>query len=163
MNTTFETKYGGSYGKDEWLTPPEIIKSLGEFDLDPCAPINRPWDTAKTHYTVLDNGLLKDWNGRVFCNPPYGNYTGKWLEKCALHGNATALVFARTETKMFFNYVWEHAKSVLFIKGRLKFYHVSGEMGGSAGSPSILIAYDEQNSIQLEKSNIKGKFLRLDV
>lgn len=23
---------------NEWLTPPEIIKSLGEFDLDPCAP-----------------------------------------------------------------------------------------------------------------------------
>jgi len=23
---------------DEWLTPPKIIKSLGEFDLDPCSP-----------------------------------------------------------------------------------------------------------------------------
>lgn len=30
--------------KDEWLTPPGIIKSLGEFDLDPCAPVKRPWD-----------------------------------------------------------------------------------------------------------------------
>lgn len=33
--------------KDEWLTPPEIIKALGgpeSFDLDPCAPIKRPWD-----------------------------------------------------------------------------------------------------------------------
>jgi len=32
--------------KDEWLTPPDIIKALGPFDLDPCAPIVRPWPTA---------------------------------------------------------------------------------------------------------------------
>jgi hypothetical protein len=50
MNTSFEGKT--ETGKDEWLTPPEIIKSLGEFDLDPCSPINRPWDTAKNHYTI---------------------------------------------------------------------------------------------------------------
>lgn len=29
-----------SIGKNqEWLTPPNILKSLGEFDLDPCSPI----------------------------------------------------------------------------------------------------------------------------
>ena len=42
---------------DEWLTPPEIIKALGPFDLDPCSPINRPWDTARKHYTIENNGL----------------------------------------------------------------------------------------------------------
>ena len=35
---------------DEWLTPPYIIEALGRFDLDPCSPINRPWDTATIHY-----------------------------------------------------------------------------------------------------------------
>jgi hypothetical protein len=25
--------------KDEWLTPPEIIRALGPFNLDPCAPV----------------------------------------------------------------------------------------------------------------------------
>jgi len=34
----------GSYqsdrrNNDEWLTPPEIVHSLGKFDLDPCSPI----------------------------------------------------------------------------------------------------------------------------
>ncbi|NCW30719.1 MAG: adenine methyltransferase, partial [Alphaproteobacteria bacterium] len=29
-----------------WLTPPAVIKALGEFDLDPCASLDRPWDTA---------------------------------------------------------------------------------------------------------------------
>lgn len=31
---------------DEWLTPPEILGELGPFDLDPCAPLTRPWGTA---------------------------------------------------------------------------------------------------------------------
>ena len=38
-------------GHDEWLTPPNILLALGAFDLDPCAPIVRPWDTAALHYT----------------------------------------------------------------------------------------------------------------
>ena len=70
MNVTFEGNT--STGKDEWLTPPEIVKSLGEFDLDPCSPIERPWDTAKNHFTINDNGLIQNWFGRVWCNPPYG-------------------------------------------------------------------------------------------
>lgn len=28
-------------GHDEWLTPPEILRALGAFDLDPCAPVMR--------------------------------------------------------------------------------------------------------------------------
>jgi hypothetical protein len=83
--------------KDEWLTPPEIIHSLGEFDLDPCSPIDRPWDTAKNHYNILDDGLSKEWNGRVWLNPPYGKEASKWLEKLSIHNNGIALIFARTE------------------------------------------------------------------
>ena len=42
MDTAFERSAGG---KDEWLTPPEIIKALGTFDLDPCASTTRSWPT----------------------------------------------------------------------------------------------------------------------
>ena len=49
---------------DEWLTPPEILAALGSFDLDSCAPVNRPWATAARHYTVADNGLAMPWHGR---------------------------------------------------------------------------------------------------
>ena len=41
-------------GKENWLTPPEILRTCGEFDLDPCTPIVRPWDTAKRHHNVMD-------------------------------------------------------------------------------------------------------------
>ncbi len=119
MDTSFErTKQN-----EDWLTPPYIIKALGSFDLDPCSPIKRPWDTAKKHYTKKQDGLKQDWQGRVWCNPPYGVETSKWLEKCAKHKNVIALTFARTETKMFFESVWSKAYAVLFIKGRLSFIH----------------------------------------
>ena len=123
MNTSFERS---ANGKSEWLTPPEIIKALGEFDLDPCAPVNRPWDTAKKHYTITDNGLRQTWEGRVWLNPPYGNETAEWMKRLALHGDGIALTFARTETRMFFESIWGKADAILFLKGRLRFYNVDG-------------------------------------
>ena len=60
-------------GQKTWLTPPEIIRSLGEFDLDPCVPDSMPWQTAKRMVTKAEDGLTVDWNGkRVWLNPPYG-------------------------------------------------------------------------------------------
>lgn len=149
-------------GKDEWLTPPDLIKKLGNFDLDPCSPINRPWPTAKNHFTLIDDGLSKEWYGRVWCNPPYGKEAAIWLDKLAKHNNGIALIFARTETKMFFDQVWEKADAVLFLKGRLFFHHVSGEVAkANAGAPSVLIAYGKENSKILEQSTIEGKFINL--
>jgi hypothetical protein len=146
--------------KDEWLTPPEIIKALGSFDLDPCAPINRPWATAANHYTIADMGLTKPWFGRIWCNPPYGSQTGIWLQKLADHGNGIALIFARTETEMFFTQVWRRATAILFIEGRLYFYHVDGTKAASnSGAPSVLIAYGKENVEILRTSGIKGAYV----
>ena len=147
---------------DEWLTPPEIKKPLGVFDLDPCSPVDRPWDTATTHYTIEDDGLKQVWVGRVWLNPPYGPQTGKWLDRLATHGIGTALIFARTETAMFVVHVWKRADAVLFIHGRLHFYTVGGQRArGNAGGPSVLIAYGSEDAEQLRTSGIAGTFLRL--
>lgn len=130
-------------GKEEWLTPPEIIKAFGPFDLDPCAPVNRPWSMATNHFTAEDNGLIKPWEGFVFCNPPYGSKTEDWLKRCVEHNNCLVLIFARTETQAFQKWVWPRAKSLFFIKGRLSFHHVDGKRGGASGAPSVLVAYGE--------------------
>lgn len=159
MNVLFEGNT--ATGKDEWLTPPSIIKACGEFDLDPCSPIVRPWATSKNHFTIEDDGLQKEWFGRVWCNPPYGAETGKWLEKAAMHGNTIALTFARTETKMFFRGVWDKADAIFFIKGRLKFFHVNGAQGDSAGAPSVLIAYGKNNVEALQNCGLSGKLVNL--
>jgi len=154
--------HSATSGKDEWLTPPEIIRALGAFDLDPCAPIARPWDTATNHYTQVDNGLNKPWAGRVFCNPPYGAKTGAWLARCADHGNAIALVFARTETKMFFDHVWNQATALLFMQGRLHFHHLDGRRAlGNSGGPTVLVAYGLRNAASLLNSDIEGRFVWL--
>jgi phage N-6-adenine-methyltransferase len=147
---------------DVWLTPPHILEALGPFDLDPCSSEDRPWDTAKTHYTIKDDGLRQEWSGRVWCNPPYGPKMGPFLSKLAAHsGGGTALIFARTETKAFFDQVWDKATAILFIKGRLKFHKPNGELGGTAGSPSVLIAYGEADAEILKSCNINGKYIRI--
>lgn len=148
--------------KDEWLTPPEIIKELGEFDLDPCSPICRPWDTAKRHYTVVDDGLTREWAGRIWLNPPYGREASEWLRKLSDHGNGIALIFARTETEMFFEHVWNKANALLFFKGRLYFRHVDGSRAvANAGAPSVLIAYGSDNVKSLEQVKDWGMLINL--
>jgi hypothetical protein len=145
---------------DEWLTPPKIIKSLGPFYMDPCSPINRPWDTAQIHYTKNDDGLSKKWNGRVWLNPPYGKHTGIWLNRLAKHGKGIALIFARTETKMFFNEVWGKASSILFLKDRLFFYRIDGTRAKhNSGAPSCLVAYGQDESDILYRSKLHGSFI----
>ncbi len=149
--------------KDEWLTPPEILKALGDFYMDPCSPITRPWRTAAVHYTINQNGLICGWYGRVWCNPPYGRGVGLWLDRCAKHKNATALIFARTETADWVEYVWKRAHSILFLFGRLHFHHVDGTRAeANAGAPSALIAYDEANTAALERSGLSGRLIRLE-
>lgn len=67
----------------EWYTPNlyvEAVRSvLGQIDLDPasCAYANQTV-RASTFYTKEDNGLLREWQGRVFLNPPYGRDQWKW-------------------------------------------------------------------------------------
>lgn len=60
MNTSFERS---TKATDEWYTPKELIDSLGCFDLDPCAPVNPLWRTAKVMYNKNDDGLLQNWGG----------------------------------------------------------------------------------------------------
>lgn len=148
--------------KDEWLTPPDIISTLGPFDLDPCSPIDRPWNTANKHYIIVDDGLSMPWTGRIWCNPPYGLVAANWLNRLAEHGDGVALIFARTETKMFFDHVWAKADALLFLKGRLYFHHVDGTRAkANAGAPSVLVAYGKGNADLLDDSKIAGHFVRL--
>ena len=149
-------------GKDEWLTPPWLIEALGPFDLDPCAPIVRPWRMARAHYTIEDDGLSRPWWDRVWLNPPYGRETGKWLDRLADHGRGTALIFARTETNTFVRCVWNRAHAVFFLYGRLHFHHVDGTRAkGDAGAPSVLVAYGELDAQVLAHCGLAGQFVPL--
>jgi hypothetical protein len=155
-----QTPFAGRFGeehKNEWLTPPSIISALGPFDLDPCAPVSPPWPTARRHLSILDNGLLCPWNGRVWLNPPYGPRVGEWLSKMAAHGHGTALIFARTDTAAWQQHVFPAATGVLFLRGRLTFHHVDGSAASNpAGAPSALVAYGAHDWQILRTAGLSG-------
>jgi hypothetical protein len=136
-----------------WITPKEILDKLGRFDLDPCADIEQPWSTAWDMWTI--KGLERKWDGRVWLNPPYGRETVKWLRKMAAHNYGTALVFARTDTRMFHEYVFPVASGLLFVKGRPHFFHPDGTPARSnSGGPLMLISYGIEDAEILSESGL---------
>lgn len=126
----------------EHYTPKDFLfyvyECLGDVDLDPCSNSKvSPNVNAELVYTADDDGLSKEWGGKVFMNPPYGNGIGDWVEKLCLSyedgqvSEAIALLPARTDTKWYSrinNY------PMLLIEGRLKF----GELKNSAPFPSVV-------------------------
>ena len=146
--------------KDEWLTPPHILDALGPFDLDPCAPAAPPWATATTRFSLPEDGLSRPWHGRVWLNPPYGRETAGWMRKMARHAKGTALIFARTEVAFWHQWVWPYATAFLFLRGRLHFHHLDGaRASATAGAPSVLIAYGQNDAQRLARSGLSGCFV----
>lgn len=153
----------GTHTTDSWITPKWLIDRLGPFDLDPCACEPQPWPCAAKQYTQQDNGQMIPWEGFVWCNPPYGSAASAWLNRMALHNNGIALIFARTETRMFFKSVWPYASMLLFLKGRLTFYRPDGSKpreGHNSGGPSVLIAYGTRGSDTLKRNSDLGQLVR---
>jgi hypothetical protein len=153
-------------GETVWLTPPYIIEALGPFDLDPCFGEPRPWATAREHLGPTDanglGGLHATWHGMVWCNPPYDAKAWDWLDRCARHGNAIALIFARTEVEQFHRQVWEKADAALFLEGRLYFHKSDGARAAhNAGAPSVLVAYGAEAAMRVRQSAIRGIFVHL--
>ena len=152
---------------DDWLTPPEIVRALGPFDIDPAATCDqahhrKPWETARSMYCRCTGGLGLSWDGRVWLNPPYGTGIGRWLAAMANHKNGIALTFARTETGWFQDSVFLQADALFFIARRLFFYRPDGTLGKySGGAPSVLIAYGAKNAMDLETLQMPGRFIRL--
>lgn len=151
----FAHEINNEHGKDEWLTPPEIIKALGPFELDPASPIKRPWATAACHYNALDDGLKRPWMGRVWLNPPYNNFTPKWVKRLAEHGNGIALIYARVETGTFFPWVWYYATGIFFFDYRITFLHGDGSKPKNhTGAPSCLVIYGQENYRYVEQAHL---------
>ena len=124
----------------EWYTPPHVIAAvvaaLGAIDLDPCADPGRTVP-ASEHFTEEDDGLAREWHGRVYMNPPYGPAIPAWVDHLVAEHHAgrveasVSLIPARTETDWWAAF---GTQTVCFIHGRLSF---SGQ--GAAPFPSAVI------------------------
>lgn len=165
MNVNFQTvEKGGKSATNEWYTPPEIIRSLGKFDLDPCTSeaamkIN---NSAASFFTEKDNGLTKEWFGRVWLNPPYSSGLIKaFIKKLSEHGNGIALIYNRCDSAWFMDYVFGRADSLLFLSKRIYFIRPDGTVGKRPGAGSVLIAYGPENTKALQDCGLDGCLVRL--
>lgn len=150
----------------DYFTEQWIIDALGgapSFDLDPATALLAPNQTARAICTREDDGLRQSWDGRVWLNPPYTNRDlHAFMMKLARHGRGTALIFARTETRAFFETVWREASGLLFLEGRLHFLTQDGvRLSANAGAPSVLVAYGADDMDILAAARLDGQFVPL--
>lgn len=129
--------------KDDWETPQDFFDALNaefHFTVDVCA--NEQNHKCGHYYTKEQDGLSQEWDGVVWCNPPYGKEVYKWVEKAsdsqANGATVVMLVAARTDTKWFHDYIYNHENvEVRFVKGRLKF----GGSKNAAPFPSMVVVF----------------------
>lgn len=138
-----------------WLTPLSLVRSLGEFDLDPCGLKNHR--TAKNIIEWPVDGLKAEWSGRVWLNPPYGKAQRQWLLKMQDHGSGVALLFARLET----SWIQPFLNNGFFqIQGRISFLNEKKETKNNAGVGSILIPFSYLDKVHILRSGLKGRFYK---
>lgn len=136
MNTDvmFSTK------TDLWSTPQDFFDewdSKFNFTLDVCSDgVNNKCDN---YFTEQDNGLVQQWEGVCWMNPPYGRVIGQWMKKAyessLLGATVVCLVPARTDTRWWHDYAMKG--EITFIKGRLKF----GGSKNPAPFPSAVVVF----------------------
>ncbi len=134
---------------DCWYTPAHIVEKvvqvLGQIDLDPCADDGKHIP-AQLHYTMMDDGLKHQWQGRVFINPPY-SCPGVWMKKLQSEvesgrvREAITLVPAATDTN-WLSPVLE-TQPVCFWKGRIKFLDVNYQPKLPARQSHCLVYWGE--------------------
>lgn len=126
---------------NEWYTPAHIFAGLGcHFDLDVAAPSNGPLHVPCSRW-ISTRSLDHDWQGFVWCNPPFGGRNGiePWLEKFFRHGDGIALAPDRTSAPWFQRFA-PLADALLFVSPKVKFIRPDGTEGRSPGSGTCLMA-----------------------
>ena len=145
-------------GENDWYTPAEYIAKakevMGDIDLDPASSrVANETVRARAFYTAENSGLLVNWNGRVWMNPPYSRgLIGKFIDKLCQEfddgrvSSACVLVNNATETA-WFQRIGDYSSAVVFLRGRVKFID---KRGNATGSPlqgqSILYLGDSPSS-----------------
>lgn len=127
--------------RQDWATPPAMFAGWDAefgFTLDVCA---LPHNTkCPRYFTPEVDGLAQDWGREVcWCNPPYDDI-GAWIRKAyeaSLTGaTVVCLVYARTDTEWFHDWVYGKAE-LRFLRGRIRFVGAKN----SAPAPSMLVIY----------------------
>jgi hypothetical protein len=138
---------------DDVYTPPYIFEALGlEFDLDVCGPVGGlDWIPAKKTYSIEDDGLIQDWNGRVWMNPPYSKpspWVDKWLE------NGNGVMIAPYSKSHWFMKLWNSEAVILNNPVNFKFIRGIDGSNCSIAFPTAIWAIGETNITALKMSGL---------
>ena len=128
--------HGDSDAPTEWYTPPEYVdkarRVLGEIDLDPASnALAQKWIQAGNYFTQEDNGLIQPWQGRVWCNPPYGRQVRKWLGKALASYEAkemkSAIMLLNRSEADWYKESLQKIDAICEVKKRIAFLNASGQ------------------------------------
>lgn len=118
---------------DDFYTDKSIIDAarhvMGGIDLDPAThPVaNRKFIRAPRIYTLTTNGLDREWGGRVWVNPPFGDWV-RWGPKIAEEWRRgevltmCALMSTRTFTVKAIAPIYKTASAMCIMHGRIPFW-----------------------------------------
>lgn len=135
---------------DTLQTPEWVYQPLGLFDLDPCAGEKTNIATVNWWDGRGENGLEMEWNGFVWCNPPFSQKE-LWAAKMAKHGNGI-MVLPERGSAPWFGSLAKHLR-YHFIMGK-KIDFIGGPSSNSLGS-TLFLCGDEAID-RIEKSGLPG-------
>jgi phage N-6-adenine-methyltransferase len=144
-------------GEDERYTPQKYIelarRVLGDIDLDPASSetAQRVVNAAQ-YFTAADNGLRKEWHGRVWLNPPYSQpliheFVSKLIEERSAERVSCAIMLTNNYTDTsWFHAALEIAEAVCFTRGRISFNDADGNELGSPPQGSAFFYFGDDAS-----------------
>jgi ParB family chromosome partitioning protein len=134
--------------ENEWYTPSKYIEAartvMGSIDLDPAScELAQETVQASQYFTIDENGLIKEWRGNVWLNPPYskesvGLFAAKLVEETANLSQAIVLVNNATDTQ-WFHEIASVATAICFVRGRVKFNDKNGKPANSPVQGQVCI------------------------
>ena len=116
------------HARQAMLTPPYVLdpvrRLLGGIELDPCTEVDNPTGAAR-FYCPPQDGCALPWDAcTVWCNPPYGEARGRWVDRCVAEAGRgvriVLLIPAATDTRTF-QKAFGACTTCLFLRGRVKF------------------------------------------
>jgi ParB family chromosome partitioning protein len=162
----FETVHiSNNSGEYEWYTPNEYVEYarnvMERIDLDPATSVKAN-ETIKAEqiFTKEDDGLLQEWSGNVWLNPPYSQpliseFSDKLINELPNIDQACVLVNNATETVWFQNML-SRCDAVCFLKGRIKYLDENGDASNSPLQGQTIIYFGKNHDDFINKFNELG-------
>ena len=139
-------------GKNEWYTPMRYFHMarfvMGSIDCDPASSDKaQKFVNAKQYFTLENDGLLQEWKGNVWLNPPYSfpaieKFSLKLLQEIDNENTKQAIMLtnASVDTKWFHSLLL-YSSYICLKKGRIAFFDSTGKTAGKSAHGSVFFYF----------------------